>query len=107
MKLHQLEVSKYRVLKELIAQLRFTPKETLLEQSYRAEKLIKIIDARKQYPYDFVCYKITEYRPKELPDKLLLGKDLISDLTLFVSQVSHLVPVGIKNFQNVGSLSKA
>jgi RNA polymerase sigma factor (sigma-70 family) len=84
----------FRALGNLILQLRFGGQETLLEQSYRAERLIRMVDPQKKYPYDFVCYKLTDYKPKEIPEtSLIAGDDLIADLAMFVSQVTQQHPV--------------
>jgi RNA polymerase primary sigma factor len=89
-----LDKTRFRVLGNLILQLRFGAPETLLEQSYRAERLIRLINPDKQYPYDFICYKLTDYKPKEIPDSPLIdGADLIADLAMFISQVTRGCPV--------------
>jgi len=44
-------------------QVRFAPPARRQDQIARAEQLLEEIDPNKQYPYQFVCYRITEYRP--------------------------------------------
>jgi RNA polymerase primary sigma factor len=91
-----LEKARFRVLGPLILQLRFEPSHTLLEQSFRAEHLIKLIDATHQYPYDFICYKLTDFKPKEIREPLLIsGADIIVDLVIFISHVSRQLMVGL------------
>jgi RNA polymerase sigma factor (sigma-70 family) len=89
-----LDKTRFGVLGDLILQLRFGAPETLLEQSYRAERLIRLIDPEKLYPYDFICYKLTDYKPKEIPNsQLILGIDLVTDLAAFIAQVTRQCPV--------------
>ncbi len=91
-------ISKYKALGELVEQLRFTPANTLLEHSYRAEHLIQLIRPDKKYPYDFVCYKITDFKPKEILNPVLIsGKDLINDIVIFINQITQTYPVQINN----------
>jgi len=87
-----LENAKFAVLGRLITQLRFESPSVLIEQSFRAEHLIKLIDPAKEYPYDFICYKITNFRPRqESQPQLISGAVLVSDLVTFIDQVAKQV----------------
>lgn len=88
--------SSYKAIGELIWQLRFTPADTLLQQAYRAERLIRVIVAEKAYPYDFICYKLTGYNSKGFAGRLIRGGELLSDLSEFIWQVSNQILVSIK-----------
>ncbi len=91
-----LEKARFRVLGPLILQLRFEPPPTLLEQSFRAEHLIKLIDPARQYPYDFICYKLTDFKPQEVREPVLIqGTDIIYDLVIFISNISRHAPLGL------------
>src|SRR4029079_11703691 len=46
-------------------QIRFTPRVTQLPQVEAAERLIAEIDSEKAYPYEYVCFRVTGYRPTE------------------------------------------
>ena len=97
MKSKVFDISKYRALGELVDQLRFAPPATLLDHSYRAEHLLRLIAPDKKYPYDFVCYKITDYKPKQiLSPALISGKDLINDIGVFINQITQAYPTNIK-----------
>jgi len=78
----------------LVRQLRFAPPQALLEQSYRAERLARLVDPTREYPADFVCFKITEYRPKGLPAQTMKGEALLADLARFIREVSEQAIVG-------------
>jgi RNA polymerase primary sigma factor len=73
-------------------QVRFAPVERRLQQLDRAERLLMEIDPNKKYPYQFVCYRITEFRSELYPQLLIDGKDLEHDLTLFIQDLSATVP---------------
>src|SRR4051812_21287282 len=57
-------------------QVRFAPPARRLEQLARTERLLAEIDPSRQYPYQFVCYRITDFRPDSYPDLLIEGRDL-------------------------------
>jgi RNA polymerase sigma factor (sigma-70 family) len=63
-----------------------------MEQLARAERLLAEIDPGKQYPYQFVCYRITDFRPDAYPDLLIDGKDLQHDLGLFLAELAQSMP---------------
>ena len=69
-------------------QVRFAPRDRKLEQVERAERLLSEIDPGKDYSYEYLCYRITEYRPDAAPPKLVAGEDARHDLRLFVEDVS-------------------
>jgi RNA polymerase sigma factor (sigma-70 family) len=73
-------------------QVRFAPPARRAEQLARAERLLGEIDFQRQYPYPFVCYRITEYRPNTLADLLIHGQDLAHDLCLFIEALGRKTP---------------
>jgi len=84
---------KHPALKQLTdQQVRFAPPARRLEQLNRAEELLARIDPEKQYPYQFVCYRITDYRPDSYPDLLISGDDLEHDLYLFIAELADSMP---------------
>ncbi len=72
-------------------QTRYAPKERRLEQVERAEQLLGEIESAKRYPYEYVCYRITGYRPEGSPALVLEGDDVQHDLRLFVEDLSATV----------------
>src|SRR5438445_6369076 len=84
---------KHPALKQLTdQQVRFAPPTRRMEQLARTERLLAEVDAEKQYPYQFVCFRITDYRPDAYPDLLIEGKDLLHDLGLFLAEVARSMP---------------
>ncbi|MFO0797299.1 MAG: sigma-70 family RNA polymerase sigma factor [Gemmataceae bacterium] len=84
---------KVSALRELTEQqTRFAPPARRLEQVARAERLVAEIDPGKQYPYQWVCFKLTEYRSDAHPDLLIPGPLLRHDLALFARRVERSIP---------------
>src|SRR5438552_9646602 len=84
---------KHPALKQLTdQQVRFVPPARRMDQLARAEQLLAEIDPDRQYPYQFVCFRITDYRPDAYPDLLIEGKDLLHDLGLFLAEVARSMP---------------
>ena len=69
-------------------QVRFAPREKKVEQVNRAETLLTEIDPQRTYSYEYLCYRITDYRPDTTPEKVMSGVDAKHDLRLFVEDVS-------------------
>jgi len=76
-------------LAQLLMQLRFTPEQKRRNELAAAEKLYGLIDRAKRYPFDFVCFHITGYNPKDGYDKELIeGRSLLEDLEVFIARLS-------------------
>ena len=74
------EIKSYN-LAQLLMQLRFTPEKKRQKQLDAAEGLFAIIDRDKEYPFEFICYRITGYHPKS-PERseLIKGNELLEDV---------------------------
>jgi len=76
-------------LAQLLMQLRFTPEKKRRKQLDAAEKLFAIIDKDKEYPFEFVCFRITGFHLKSTnEDELIKGYELLEDLRIFISKLS-------------------
>src|SRR3972149_4261480 len=76
-------------LAELLMQLRFAPQKQRRKQLDAAEKLFEVVDKDKEYPFEFVCFRITGYHPKgETARQLIKGDELADDLQIFISKLS-------------------
>ncbi|MGE3779646.1 MAG: sigma factor, partial [Pirellulaceae bacterium] len=69
-------------------QVRFAPREKKVEQATRAERLLNEIDPKKTYSYEYLCFRITDYRPEASPNRTMSGEEARHDLRLFVEDVS-------------------
>lgn len=74
-------------------QVRYAPRHKKVEQIERAEKLISEIDPKKTYSYEYLCYRITDYRPDAVPGNTMLGSAAKHDLRLFVEDVSDAADI--------------
>jgi RNA polymerase sigma factor (sigma-70 family) len=84
---------KIQALKELAEQqTRFAPTVRRQAQVASALKLLREIDPAKQYPYQYVCFRVTEYRSDAHADLLISGEDLRHDLELFSRRVEKSLP---------------
>ena len=74
-------------------QVRFAPREKKLEQVNRAEKLLSELENGRTYTYEYLCYRITDYRPESFPNLKLSGNEAGHDLRLFVEDLSDAANV--------------
>jgi RNA polymerase sigma factor (sigma-70 family) len=80
-------------LKELAEQqVRFAPPAKRLQQLARAEKLLAEVEPARQYPYQFVCFRVTEFRSNAYPDLLIRGDVLEHDLCLIIEALAKTTP---------------
>jgi transposase len=73
-------------------QVRFAPPARRLAHLSNAEKLLSEIDPAKNYPYQFICYRLTDYRPTSFPDLVIDGAALIHDLCMFIVELARSMP---------------
>jgi len=84
---------KQPALKELTdQQVRFVPPPRRLEQLARAERLLAEIATDRQYPYQFLCFRITDYRPDAYPELLISGREVRHDLGLLIAELARSMP---------------
>jgi len=69
-------------------QIKFAPRGKRSEQADRAEKLLTEIDPVRDYPFDFLFYRVTEVRPDSTGYRLIKGTDVVHDLRLFVEDIT-------------------
>ncbi|HEV2971743.1 MAG TPA: sigma-70 family RNA polymerase sigma factor [Pirellulales bacterium] len=74
-------------------QVRFAPREKKLEQVNRAEKLLAELEPARTYTYEYLCFRITDFRPESHPNQKLSGGETIHDLRLFVEDLSDAANV--------------
>ena len=81
--------------KLLDQQKRFAPRERKLEQADRAERLLSEIADDKTYTYEYLCFRITDYRPESNPQLSVIGKDLKHDLQSFIEDLSDSADISV------------
>ncbi len=77
-------------------QVRFAPRAKKLEQAARAEQLLSELDDSREYAFNFVCFRITDYRPETSTRRTIRGTDLRHDLRLFVEDMSEAADVQVE-----------
>jgi len=80
---------KSQSIEQLLVQLKFTPEKKRLKQLDAAEKLFSIVKKDKEYPFEFVCFRITGFHPTGPgADELIKGDVLLDDLQIFIASLS-------------------
>lgn len=74
-------------------QVRFAPREKKIEQVNRAEKLLAELEGRRTYTYEYLCFRITDFRPQLAPELKMTGEEAQHDLRLFVEDLSDAAEV--------------
>ncbi|MCH7571444.1 MAG: hypothetical protein IH891_00860 [Planctomycetes bacterium] len=74
-------------IEDLYRQLQYAPAETRIKQMNAAEQLVEDIDPVRNYPEDFIIFRVTGYRPRFKDDAMLVGEALLPDL---INLVQHL-----------------
>ncbi|HEY4232628.1 MAG TPA: sigma-70 family RNA polymerase sigma factor [Lacipirellulaceae bacterium] len=86
------------ILKQLCdQQIRFAPSDQKLQQVASAERLIGEVDPQKTYTYEYVCFRITGYRPESFARTQIDGEQLLHDLHLFVEELSDATDQHVEN----------
>jgi len=76
-------------------QVKFAPRERRIEQIERAEHLLGEIDPKRTYTYEYLCYRITDFRPNTYPDLKITGREAQHDLPLFVEDLSESAAIPV------------
>ena len=70
-------------------QLRYTPEGKRHKQVDALEKLMNIVETDKDYPFEFVHYRITGFQLKRpVEPYTLAGNELLADLQIFLTKLS-------------------
>jgi len=70
-------------------QVKFAPRSKRLEQAERAERLLCELDLTREYPFDFIYFRVTDFRSEANARKMVIGEDAAHDLRLFVEDVTE------------------
>tara|TARA_R110002049_G_scaffold4601_5_gene32765 strand:+ start:1067074 stop:1068753 length:1680 start_codon:yes stop_codon:yes gene_type:complete len=83
-------------IKELRDQLtRFAPKAKKVEQAALAEKLYSEIEPDRTYAFDYLCFRVTNYRPETPSRHSIAAPDLKHDLRLLIEDLSDSADIAI------------
>ncbi len=78
-------------------QVKYAPREKKLDQVNKAEQLLGEIDPSRTYSYEYLCFRITDYRPDASPNLTVSGREARHDLRLFVEDVSDAANVRVED----------
>ncbi|MBL9147512.1 MAG: hypothetical protein JNM94_02345 [Phycisphaerae bacterium] len=84
---------KTALLEELERQLAFAPPDAVRRQMEAAEALVPDIDPAAPYPFEFVVWRVTGYRPDDAEPRPIAGDVLREELSTFILHCSERVPV--------------
>jgi RNA polymerase primary sigma factor/RNA polymerase sigma factor len=73
-------------------QIRFAPRQKKIEQASRAEQLLTELDDQRTYSYEYICFRITDFRPTD-PRETMSGKHVLHDLRLFIEDVTDAADI--------------
>lgn len=74
-------------------QVRFAPREKKIEQVDCAENLLRDIQPQRNYNYEYVCFRVTGFRPEHSPIIKIKGSDLRHDLFCLIEDLSESADV--------------
>ncbi len=77
----------------LAHELTLSPVRLRLRQLAGVRWLIHQADAARDYPYAFVCFHITGFRPRRMDDTVLNGKALAGDLAQLMDEITAAHPL--------------
>jgi len=77
----------------LTRELLFSPQDKRIRQVVRIEQLHDQLDPGKNYPLDFLFYRITSYRREGKESLLLAGDAVLPDLRLMIDTLSRSVHI--------------
>jgi len=73
---------------ELARQFAFTPRKRKVEQFGRLRQFAPSLRPDQSYPYDFVVFQITRFRPDDAPHAVFDGASLRADLMTLLHELS-------------------
>lgn len=82
---------------ELARQLPYSPAEKRAAQLAATCDLLPTLDPAKPYPWEFILFRITGYRPKEPVDHTLEGSTLQADLSQLIEILSDTLHLRTEN----------
>lgn len=71
---------RHPLLASLEAQLRLAPREAMLRDIERIERLPADIEPQREYPNDWVIFRVTGFRSSDVAEGAMTGEQLLADL---------------------------
>ncbi|MEO1615725.1 MAG: sigma-70 family RNA polymerase sigma factor [Planctomycetota bacterium] len=83
-------------IRDLRDQLRFNQKTKLIEQAAAAESLLAEVEPERDYSYDYLTFRITNYRSDRSARHNIASADLTHDLRLLIEDLSELADLSVE-----------
>ena len=82
---------------DLAHQLTLSPRRLRLSQIAGAERMLELAEPDKDYPYDFICFHLTGYRPLKPSRKAMIsGRHLVPQLVKLIEHLSQSASLPLK-----------
>ncbi len=82
----------HRAIQELYRQLVLSPPEVRRRQADRLERLLLSLRPEQEYPYEFLYFRVTGFRPTEESRQVFRGKEVVADLHVALEALSGTAP---------------
>jgi RNA polymerase primary sigma factor/RNA polymerase sigma factor len=69
-------------------QVKYAPRDKKLAQVERAERLLSELAPDRTYTYEYLCYRITDFRPEASTTQKMTGDEAQHDVRLLVEDLS-------------------
>jgi len=90
---------KLKIIADLYRQLRLSPPDVRRGHVDRLENLLLELDPKRTYPYEFVYFRVTGFRPKEEVLEAYPGTNLLPDLQRALLKLAGTVPRTVSELQ--------
>ena len=81
-------------LDQFFKELRYAPRQRQKRELAAAIDLLSIVEPEKEYPFEFICFRITEYRLREdMSGVIIKGSELADDLRTFIDRLSSRLSI--------------
>ncbi|KPK75244.1 MAG: hypothetical protein AMJ79_11980 [Phycisphaerae bacterium SM23_30] len=88
-------------LQQLYLQARFSPEKHRLRQINACDAVLRLIQPGKSYPWEFLCFHLTGYRPRTRDaTKLIDYNTLLHDLSVYSERISRTLRILIGEYAN-------
>ncbi len=86
---------RHRSVRELRRGLLMSPPAVRRRHTDRLEALLLELDPQRTYPFEFLYYRVTGFRPAEQSQQTFRGEEVMPDLLLVLDALSETVPAPV------------
>ncbi|MFO7958591.1 MAG: hypothetical protein R6X33_15990 [Candidatus Brocadiia bacterium] len=91
---------RHRSIRELLRELLMSPPEVRRKHADRLESLLLELDPEPAYPFEFLYFRITGFRPEEQSQQAFQGEEVLPDLHLVLESLSEAVPQSTEDVED-------